>query len=139
MYSESQNKGIIAATNIFKRFVSSSMKNTSSNTPQIDATSFSPTSYTSSIDSFGRAYGTGRRKTSVARVWIKSGSGIFTVNNQRFIDYFQPAQREHAIESFLVSSTAGNFDVWCTVKGGGMSGKATRSIIVHYFLFRNPL
>ena len=75
------------------------------------------------IDALGRAYGTGRRKTSVARVWVSEGSGIFTVNDQRFIDYFQPVQREHALGSFLVSNTAGMFDVSCTVKGGGISGR----------------
>jgi small subunit ribosomal protein S9 len=76
----------------------------------------------SGIDRFGRAYGTGKRKTAVARVWIKDGSGQFLVNDKRFIDYFQPLQREAALGSFVASSTSGFFDVWCTVKGGGMSG-----------------
>lgn len=76
------------------------------------------------IDEQGRAYGTGRRKTSVARVWIKEGSGQFIVNHKSFVDYFQPVQREHTLSAFLASRTAGAFDVWCTVKGGGMSGQA---------------
>lgn len=75
------------------------------------------------IDEFGRSYGTGRRKTSVARVWIKAGSGEFIVNHKEFVHYFQPLQRMHALEVFQASRTAGHFDVWCTVKGGGMSGK----------------
>ena len=45
------------------------------------------------IDEFGRAYGTGRRKTSVARVWIKEGSGLFVVNDKNLLEYFQPIQR----------------------------------------------
>lgn len=74
------------------------------------------------IDHLGRAYGTGKRKTSIARVWIKDGSGVFIVNDKRFVDYFQSMQRESCLESFIASKTAGLFDVWCTVKGGGVSG-----------------
>ena len=74
------------------------------------------------LDKFGRAYATGRRKTSVARVWINEGSGQFIVNDNHFVEYFQPMQRDHILGAFLVSSTAGMFDIWCTVKGGGMSG-----------------
>ena len=76
------------------------------------------------IDEKGRSYGTGRRKTSVARVWIKEGSGNITVNHKRFIDYFQPQQRFDIVDVFVASGTAGEFDVWCTVKGGGISGQA---------------
>ena len=76
------------------------------------------------IDRFGRAYGTGRRKTSIARVWVKRGAGEFIVNDRELVDYFQSLQRMHAIEAFQASKTAGLFDVWCTVKGGGMSGQA---------------
>lgn len=76
------------------------------------------------LDEFGRAYGTGRRKSSVARVWIKEGSGQFVVNDKLFSDYFQPIQREHALGAFVASKTAGLFDTFCTVKGGGISGQA---------------
>lgn len=76
------------------------------------------------LDEFGRAYATGRRKTSVARVWIKEGSGQFVVNDKSFLDYFQPIQREHALGAFVASKTAGLFDTFCTVKGGGISGQA---------------
>ena len=78
----------------------------------------------SSSVTVGGVYATGRRKTSVARVWIKEGSGQFIVNGKNIIDFFQPIQREHTIEPFLVSNTSGLFDVWCTVKGGGISGQA---------------
>jgi small subunit ribosomal protein S9 len=76
------------------------------------------------LDEFGRAYGTGRRKSSVARVWIKEGSGLFEVNNKLLCDTLQPLQREEVIKPFLVTGTCGMFDVWCTVKGGGISGQS---------------
>ena len=76
------------------------------------------------IDEKGRSYGTGRRKTSVARVWVKEGTGAITVNNRRFVDYFQPLQRFDIVDVFVASGTAGKFDVWCTVKGGGVTGQA---------------
>jgi ribosomal protein S9 len=76
------------------------------------------------IDDLGRSYGTGRRKTSVARVWIIPGSGQFVVNDRNLVDYFQPQQRFDVLKPFLASQTGGLFDVWCTVKGGGMSGQA---------------
>lgn len=76
------------------------------------------------VDEFGRAYGTGRRKTSVARVWVKEGSGQFVVNDKPLTEFFQPSQREALLEAFLISKTAGLYDVFCTVKGGGMSGQA---------------
>lgn len=69
-------------------------------------------------------YATGRRKTSAARVFLTVGSGQFTVNNRPLHQYFQPIQRQDCLEPFLVSKTAGIFDVYCTVKGGGMSGQA---------------
>ena len=75
-------------------------------------------------DKFGRYYATGRRKTSVARVWIKEGCGEFIVNDKPLTVYFQTISREILMQSFLFSKTAGFFDVWCTVKGGGISGQA---------------
>lgn len=75
------------------------------------------------VDELGRAYGTGRRKTSVARVWIREGCGQFIVNDKNFADYFTQTPREHIIEAFVASKTSGFFDVWCTAKGGGPMGK----------------
>jgi hypothetical protein len=75
-----------------------------------------------SLDELGRSYATGRRKTSVARVWLKEGSGQFTVNGKNFIDYFQPMQRQEITQPFAASKTSCLFDVFCTVKGGGISG-----------------
>lgn len=68
-------------------------------------------------------YGTGRRKTSVAKVWVEKGSGLFYVNGKRLHDYFLPIQRSHCLEPFYYSETAGLFDVKALVKGGGISGK----------------
>ena len=60
----------------------------------------------------------------MARVWVSEGCGQFTVNSKNWIDYFQPIQRSHVMSPFLETETAGLYDVWCTVKGGGMSGQA---------------
>ena len=76
------------------------------------------------LDEFGRSYATGRRKTSVARVWIKEGSGQFSVNGKTLANYFLPLHREECLLPFVVTSTAGLYDVMCTVKGGGMGGQA---------------
>lgn len=86
------------------------------------------------IDALGRVYATGRRKTSVARVWIKEGSGQFLVNDKNVADFFQPLQRSAVLEPFLVSETGGLFDVLSTVKGGGMSGESImKSLPTHSF------
>jgi small subunit ribosomal protein S9 len=60
----------------------------------------------------------------VARVWVYPGSGQIIVNDKNWTDYFQPLQRVEIMRPFLVAGTAGTFDVWCTVKGGGMTGQA---------------
>lgn len=76
-------------------------------------------------DSLGRAYGTGRRKNSVARVWIKSGSGKVTVNNKDIEKYFaRDTHKRLTLQPFTVTKTLGQFDIICTVKGGGLSGQA---------------
>ena len=77
------------------------------------------------IDALGRAYGTGKRKAAVARVWIKPGKGTVTVNGRLASDYFASAVREMVIaQPFDATNTKGHFDVFCTVKGGGLSGQA---------------
>lgn len=76
------------------------------------------------LDNLGRAYGTGRRKSSVARVWIKSGKGLVTINGRAFEDYFpRPAHRTILLQPFMETKTIGNFDIICTVKGGGLTGQ----------------
>lgn len=77
------------------------------------------------VDAQGRAYATGRRKESVARVWIKKGNGAVTVNGKPQEQYF--GRKTHLLvlnQPFLVSDRMNQFDVICTVKGGGLSGQA---------------
>jgi small subunit ribosomal protein S9 len=76
-------------------------------------------------DAFGRSYGTGRRKNSVARVWVKPGSGKVTVNSKNVELYFaRDTHRMVLMQPFDVTKTIGQFDLICTVKGGGLSGQA---------------
>lgn len=77
------------------------------------------------VDAQGRAYGTGRRKDAVARVWVKAGTGKVTVNDRDQSVYF--ARHTHRLilnQPFLVVNSVGRYDVICTVKGGGLSGQA---------------
>ena len=77
------------------------------------------------LDGKGRAYGTGRRKESVARVWVFPGSGKITVNGKDQVGYFARATQRLIIKQvFEVSDREGQFDVMCTVSGGGLSGQA---------------
>ena len=77
------------------------------------------------LDSQGRAYATGRRKDAVARVWIKPGSGKITVNGRDQEVYFaRPTLRLVINQPFQIVGRAGQYDVICTVKGGGLSGQA---------------
>jgi small subunit ribosomal protein S9 len=73
----------------------------------------------------GHAYGTGRRKESIARVFIKLGAGRFEVNGRPVDSYFKTVAARHAaIEPLKFSETQNQFDVNATVKGGGLSGQA---------------
>ncbi len=77
------------------------------------------------IDAQGRSYATGRRKDAVARVWIKPGSGKITVNGRDQEVYFaRPTLRLVLNQPFGVADRTGQYDVICTVKGGGLSGQA---------------
>ena len=76
-------------------------------------------------DALGRSYATGRRKNAVARVWIKPGKGEITVNGKRVTQYFaRPVLRMLITQPFLVADRYNQFDVYCTVSGGGLSGQA---------------
>ncbi|XP_006658060.1 30S ribosomal protein S9, mitochondrial [Oryza brachyantha] len=76
------------------------------------------------VDEKGRAYGTGKRKCSIARVWIKPGDGKFIVNDKQFDAYFPILDhRADLLRPFTVTKTLGHWDVTCTVKGGGVSGQ----------------
>lgn len=77
------------------------------------------------LDSKGRAYGTGRRKDAVARVWVSRGSGKITVNDRDITVYFaRGTQRLVINQPFELSQRIGQFDVMCKVSGGGLSGQA---------------
>ncbi len=77
------------------------------------------------IDAQGRSYATGKRKDAVARVWIKPGKGIITINGRDQQVYFaRPTLRMILNQPFDVTARVGQFDVVCTVKGGGLSGQA---------------
>ena len=76
-------------------------------------------------DAFGRAYATGKRKNAIARVWIKPGNGKLTVNGRDGAVYFaRPVLRMIINQPFLLSERLEQFDVVCTVVGGGLSGQA---------------
>jgi small subunit ribosomal protein S9 len=77
------------------------------------------------VDSLGRAYATGRRKDAVARVWLKPGTGKITINGRDQEVYFaRPTLRLVINQVFGVAEREGQYDVVCTVKGGGLSGQA---------------
>lgn len=77
------------------------------------------------IDEQGRSYATGKRKNAIARVWIKPGSGKVTVNGRDQEVYFaRPVLRMIIGQPFDAVDRKGQFDVVCTVTGGGLSGQA---------------
>lgn len=77
------------------------------------------------VDAQGRSYATGKRKTAVARVWIKPGSGKISVNGKDHAEYFGRAVLQMIIKQPLVAAERnGQFDVVCTVAGSGPSGQA---------------
>lgn len=77
------------------------------------------------IDEHGRSYATGKRKNSIARVWIKPGSGKITVNGRDQEVYFaRPVLRLIIAQAFQVADRVDSYDVMATVKGGGLSGQA---------------
>ena len=77
------------------------------------------------IDALGRAYATGKRKNAVARVWIRRGPGRVTVNGREEEVYFaRPVLRMVLRQPFAAVEREGQYDVICTVAGGGLSGQA---------------
>jgi small subunit ribosomal protein S9 len=77
------------------------------------------------VDAQGRSYATGKRKDAIARVWIKPGNGKITVNGRDSTIYFaRPVLRMMINQPFSVVNRSGQFDVVCTVVGGGLSGQA---------------
>jgi len=77
------------------------------------------------LDAQGRAYATGKRKDAVARVWLKPGPGKITINGRDSPVYFaRPVLRMLLNQPFVVANRLGQYDVVCTVAGGGLSGQA---------------
>jgi len=75
-------------------------------------------------------YATGRRKESVARVWLTPGSGNIRVNQKELLDYFRRPTLEMIIrQPFIVTNTVGQYDVKATVKGGGLTGQAGAMVL----------
>jgi len=81
--------------------------------------------YVKKVDKHGRAYATGKRKDAVARVWIKPGAGKIVVNSREVETYFaRPVLRMMIQQPLVAAARAGQYDVICTVAGGGLSGQA---------------
>ena len=81
--------------------------------------------YEKKVDEQGRSYATGKRKDAVARVWVKPGSGKITVNERESDIYFmRPTLQMIIRQPFSSVNRSDQFDVICTVKGGGLSGQA---------------
>jgi small subunit ribosomal protein S9 len=77
------------------------------------------------IDAKGRSYATGRRKDAVARVWLKRGAGRITVNGKPVDIYFaRPTLRMMIQQPLVASNRRDQYDIECTVSGGGLSGQA---------------
>ncbi len=77
------------------------------------------------VDEQGRSYATGKRKDAIARVWIKPGAGRIHVNGRDQDVYFaRPVLRMIINQPFQITDREGQFDVYCTVTGGGLSGQA---------------
>lgn len=76
-------------------------------------------------DKQGRAYATGKRKDAVARVWVMPGKGNITINDKSMDEYFaRPVLKMIINQPFEITNRMNEFDVVCTVKGGGLSGQA---------------
>ena len=92
-------------------------------------------------------YATGRRKKSIAKVWVKKGSGNIFVNNKTMEEYFKRPVHQIIVKRPLeISNTLKNYDVKCSVAGGGLSGQAgeiilgiSRALIIHDSTFKKNL
>ena len=81
--------------------------------------------YAQKLDKQGRAYATGKRKNAVARVWIKPGAGKIVINTRVIETYFaRPVLRMLIQQPIVATNRTGQYDVTCTVSGGGLSGQA---------------
>ena len=82
------------------------------------------------LDFKNSKYATGRRKRSIAKVWVKKGSGNIHVNGLKMNEYFKRPVHQIIVKRPLeISQVASNYDVKCSVKGGGLSGQAGAIIL----------
>jgi small subunit ribosomal protein S9 len=89
--------------------------------PPVDATP----QHVQKLDSLGRAYATGKRKNAIARVWIKPGKGVITVNEKDYTKYFARPVLQMLLQQPLTAANRNTqYDVMATVLGGGLSGQA---------------
>ena len=92
-------------------------------------------------------YATGKRKTAIARTWLTPGSGDVTINNRPIDDYFKiESAKTELLQPFVITNTAGKYDVKVRVLGGGVSGQSgairhgiTKALIQINQEFRLPL
>jgi small subunit ribosomal protein S9 len=81
--------------------------------------------YVQKLDKQGRAYATGKRKDAVARVWLRPGPGRIVINTRELETYFaRPVLRMLIRQPLVATNRNGQYDVICTVSGGGLSGQA---------------
>jgi len=97
--------------------------------------------YERKVDDKGRSYATGKRKDAVARVWVLPGTGKITINGRDGAAYFaRPTLQMIIQQPFDTTNRKDQFDVWATVKGGGLSGQAgaVRHGIARALTFHEP-
>ena len=93
-------------------------------------TNIEPISKKIKLNFSGSKYATGRRKTSIAKVWLKKGTGNIHVNGKKMIDYFKKPNLQIAIfRPLTIVKRESEFDAMCSVKGGGLTGQA--GAIIH--------
>jgi small subunit ribosomal protein S9 len=81
--------------------------------------------YEQKLDEHGRSYATGKRKNAVARVWVKPGAGRIEVNGRNYVEYFaRPVLQMILQQPLIAASRKDQYDIVCTVSGGGLSGQA---------------
>jgi len=81
--------------------------------------------YVQKLDQYGRAYATGKRKNAVARVWLKPGKGMITVNDKDYTQYFARPVLQMLLQQPLTAAGRNTqYDIMATVMGGGLSGQA---------------
>ena len=82
------------------------------------------------LDFKNSKYATGRRKRSIAKVWLKKGSGNIHVNGLKMREYFKrPVHQIIVTRPLEITEATNNYDIKCSVKGGGLSGQAGAIIL----------